>query len=263
MNILAVDDERIQLEELVDSIKEAIPEAEVTSFRKPKEALEYIKQLKSKDNRVDLAFLDIEMSGMNGLELAKELKDVNHKTNIVFVTGYSQYAVDAFSVTASDYIMKPVSKDGVLRAMERLRYPIIKNNKRLKVKCFGNFDLFADDKPVKFARTKTKELFAYLISKNGTRCSNNEIISVIWENENNTSDLQEYYRKLVLDLTQTFKSAEIEDVLIKERGFIAVVTDKLSCDMYDFINRDSSAINAYTGEFMSQYKWAKFEPFLT
>ena len=124
MNILAVDDERIQLEELEEAIKEAIPDAAVISFRKPKEALEYVKELKTKDSHVDLAFLDVEMSVMNGLELAKELKEIYKKTNIVFVTGYSQYAVDAFSVPACDYIMKPVSKDGVLKAMERLRNPI-------------------------------------------------------------------------------------------------------------------------------------------
>jgi len=91
MNILAVDDERIQLEELEGTIKEAIPDAQVTSFRKPKEALEYAKQLKAGNNCIDLAFLDIEMGNINGLELAKELKDISDKTNIVFVTGYSQY----------------------------------------------------------------------------------------------------------------------------------------------------------------------------
>ena len=90
MNILAVDDERIQLENLEEAIKEAIPDAVVTSFRKPKEALNYAIELKSKDNRVDLAFLDVEMSVMNGLELARELLDIYNKTNIVFVTGYSQ-----------------------------------------------------------------------------------------------------------------------------------------------------------------------------
>jgi len=262
MNVLAVDDERIQLENLEEAIKNAVPDAVLAYFKKPKEALDYAKQLETERSYVDLAFLDVEMGGMNGLELAKELKDIYGKTNIVFVTGYSQYAVDAFSVMASDYVMKPVSKDGVLKAKERLRNPIIKNNKKLRVKCFGNFDLYIDDKPVRFSRTKTKELFAYLVSKNGARCSNNEIINILWEDKDIPFDPQEYFRKLVIDLVHTFKDEKIDDVLIRERGFMAVAIDKIFCDMYDFINNDRKTVNTYTGEFMSQYKWAKFNPVL-
>ncbi|MCL2806290.1 MAG: response regulator [Treponema sp.] len=258
MNIIAVDDERIQLEELEKAIKEVIPDAAVTTFRKPKEALEYAKELKAKDSSVDLAFLDVEMSGMNGLELAKALKDVNDRTNIVFVTGYSHYAVDAFSVTASDYIMKPVSKDGVLKAMERLRNPIIKNNKRLRVQCLGNFDVFADDKPLRFPRSKAKEIFAYLVSKNGARCSNNEIIAAIWENREDTESLKSQFRQIVADLNQALKAEGFHDVLIKEHGYLAVAPDKFSCDLYDFRKAGSSAGNNYSGKFMMQYSWAEF-----
>jgi len=258
MKIIAVDDERIQLEELEEAIKEAIPDAEVISFRKSKEALSYVKELKTKNDSVDLAFLDIEMGGMNGLELAKELKDIYEKTNIVFVTGYSQYAVDAFSVPACDYIMKPVSKDGVLKGLERLRNPIIKNNKRLRVQCFGNFDVFVDNKPLRFSRSKAKEIFAYLVSKKGTRCSNNEIIAAIWENKNDTESLKSQFRQIVADLNYTLKTEGLHDILIKERGYLAVVPDKFSCDMYEFLKDGINSINNYKGKLMMQYSWAEF-----
>ena len=260
MNILAVDDERIQLEDLEEVIKEAIPDAVVASFRKPKEALDYAKHLKTKDSCVYLAFLDVEMSSMNGLELAKELKIIYEKTNIVFVTGYSQYAVDAFSVTASDYIMKPVSKDGILKAMERLRYPITKKDKRLRVQCFGNFDVFIDEKPVHFPRKKAKEVFAYLVSKNGARCSNNEIIAAIWENKYDTESLKSQFRQIVADLNFTLKTAGLNDILIKERGHLAVATDKFMCDMYDYLKTKNNSINNIKGKFMVQYSWAEFLP---
>jgi len=258
MNILAVDDERIQLEELEEAIKEAIPDAVVTAFRKPKEALNYVKEMKTKGINMDLAFLDVEMGVMNGLELAKELIDIYDKTNIVFVTGYSQYAVDAFSVTASDYIMKPVSKDGVLKAMERLRNPINKNDKRMRVQCFGNFDVFVDEKPLYFPRSKAKEIFAYLVSRNGARCSNNEIIAAIWEDRNDTESLKSQFRQIVADLNYALKTAGFNDVLIKEHGYLAVAPDKFSCDMYDLIKAGSGAVNNYAGKFMVQYSWAEF-----
>jgi len=258
MNILAVDDERIQLEELEEAIKNAVPDAMVTSFRKPKEALDYAKHLKTENKHINLAFLNIEMSVMNGLELAKELKNVYDMTNIVFVTGYSQYAVDAFSVPACDYILKPVSKERVLEALERLRNPIIKNEKRLRVQCFGNFDVFVDDKPLRFPRSKAKEIFAYLVSKNGARCSNNEIIAVIWENKDDSESLKSQFRQIVADLNHALKTAGLNDILIKEHGYLAVAPDKFSCDMYDFIKTGNNTVNNYKGKFMMQYSWAEF-----
>jgi len=195
---------------------------------------------------------------MNGLELAKELKNIYGKINIVFVTGYSEYAVDAFSVTASDYIMKPVSKDAVLKAMERLRYPINKDKKRLRVQCFGNFDVFVDDKPLRFPRTKAKEVFAYLVCKNGARCNVNEIIAVIWEDKDDSESLKSHFRQIVADLNQTLKTEGFHDVLIKEHGYLAIAPDKFNCDMYDFLKADINSIKNQKGKFLMQYSWAEF-----
>jgi len=99
MNILAIDDNVLALEELVSSIKEACPDDEIHSFSKPSELLDY-----AKENECDIAFLDIEMWGMNGIELAQKLKEIHAKINIIFVTGYSKYALDSYTVKASDSI---------------------------------------------------------------------------------------------------------------------------------------------------------------
>ena len=99
MNIIAVDDEKLALRDLTQILELVLPEASVSGFRTPQEALAHAWAVP-----VDIAFLDVEMKGMNGLELAKQLKDIRGRTNIVFATGFSQYAVDAFSVCASDYM---------------------------------------------------------------------------------------------------------------------------------------------------------------
>ena len=143
MKILCVDDEPLALQMLELSVKKAKPDAEVLSYRKPRELLEAARQ-----NGCDIAFLDIHMRGMNGVELAKELKAVNPKMNIIFVTGFSDYTGDAMSLHASGYIMKPVNKEKVERELSDLRFPIEpKSNALLRVQCFGNFGRAAPARP--------------------------------------------------------------------------------------------------------------------
>ena len=129
---------------------------------------------------------------------------------------------------------------------------------KVRVQTFGNFEVFVDGKPLRFARSKTKELFAYLVMRRGARCNNNEIVAVLWENKPDSPALQSQYRHLVSDLTKALKSADAEDVLFKQRGFLAIVPEKLSCDLYDFYATEANGANSYMGEFMMQYSWAEF-----
>jgi len=255
MSILAIDDNVLALEELVSSIKEACPNDEVHSFSKPSELLDF-----AKENVCEIAFLDIEMWGMNGIELAQKLKEIHNKINIVFVTGYSKYALDSYTVKASDYVMKPVTKEAVKEALENLRCPVKPEpDKRVRVQTFGNFEVFVDEHPVLFTRSKTKELFAYLISRKGTLCSNNEIIAAIWEEKDDSPSLQSHFRHLVADLIKTLKSLYVEDIIIRKWKQLAVVPDKLSCDFYEMLNGNPKAVNSYAGEFMAQYSWAEID----
>jgi len=255
MKILAIDDNVLALEELVSSIKEACPNDDIKEFSKPSELLAF-----AQENVCDIAFLDIEMWGMNGIELAQKLKEINNKTNIVFVTGYSKYAIDSYTVKASDYVMKPVTKEAVKEAMENLRCPVQASpDKRVRVQTFGNFEVFVDEHPVLFTRSKTKELFAYLVSRKGALCSNNEIIAVIWENKNDSPATQSHFRHLVADLIKTFQSLNVKDIIIKKWKHLAVAPDKMSCDFYEMLNSGAKASDSYAGEFMSQYSWAEID----
>jgi two-component SAPR family response regulator len=125
------------------------------------------------------------------------------------------------------------------------------------VQTFGNFEVFVDETPVFFTRSKTKELFAYIISRKGALCSNKEIIAAIWEDKDDSPALQSHFRHLVADLTKTFKAMNVDDIIIKEWKHLAVAPDKLSCDFYEMLNGSVRAVNAYSGEFMSQYSWAE------
>lgn len=177
MNIIAADDERIALQHLISSIHEAVPQAQAYGFNSGEEALAFVK-----NHVCEVAFLDIDMSDMNGITLAKQLKQVNPKINIIFVTAYKKYAMEALLLHSSGYVMKPATKEKIESELENLRYPVSMLTKhKVWIQCFGNFEIFADGDPIKFKYSRTKELLAFLVDRKGAFCSNREIISALWE----------------------------------------------------------------------------------
>ena len=87
-----------------------------TSVRQ--EAIDY-----AKANRVALAFLDIELGKTNGLELCRALLDINPRTNVVYLTAYSGYSLEAWDTGASGFMLKPITPEGVQAQLRNLRYP--------------------------------------------------------------------------------------------------------------------------------------------
>ena len=132
------------------------------------------------------------------------------------------------------------------------------SGKRLSVQCFGFFEVSADGKPLSFNREKTKELFAYLVCAKGKTVSNDELCSVLWEGEEINLSKKSYFRNMISDLQSMLKDAGAQDVLIKQRSALSIVTDKLECDYFSWLQGDPVAINAYRGEFMVQYSWSEF-----
>ena len=249
MRIIAVDDEKISLESLVSSIRAIVAEDEVVSFRYPEDALEYVKE-----NSCDIAFLDISMAGMTGVELAEELKKYNSEINIVFCTGYGTYRDAAFELHASGYLMKPITPEKVKSELENLRRPIFEK-KRLKVQTFGNFEVYVDGKPLAFKYRRTKELFAYLVDRVGAMCTVGEIIGILFEDEGGRED---YFQKLRRDLLSTLEEAGCECAIVHKRGMLGVVISELQCDYYDCLSGKRDFLSCYFGEYMTQYSFAEY-----
>ena len=250
MLIYAIDDEDNALEYIVRKIKAAEPEAEVLSFNKADEAIE-----SSKERPFDVAFMDIQMPGMTGIELAKKFKKINPKANMIFVTGYSEYTMDAFAVDASGYLLKPATKDQVRHALDNLRYPLtVEGGPSVCAQCFGDFDFFVNGKPVHFKYSRSKEVIAFLVDRKGARCTNDEVIINLWDDD---EDHSAYYRSLMKDIQDTFKSLGIEEVFDRQRDGAAIIADKIRCDYYDYLAGKPEGINAYKGEYMQQYSWAE------
>ncbi len=255
MRILCLDDEELALQMLELSIKKAKPDADVTAFDDQDELI-----MDAEKNGCDIAFLDIHMRGMNGVEVAKKLKEINPKMNIIFVTGFSEYAGDAMNMHASGYIMKPVSKAKVEKELADLRFPIVpKSDALLRVQCFGNFDVFTPDgEHVKFVRSKAKEMFAYLVHKQGASCTSREIFAALFEDEPYDEKNQNLMQTYIYALKKSLKNVGAEAALIHTYNAFAVNPEVLDCDYYRFKQLDAGAVNSYQNEYMSQYYWADF-----
>lgn len=119
INIIMVDDEKIILDGDIDILKDFFPNATFNGFTTAQSALAY-----AENNKVDLAFIDIEMGSMNGIELCRRLLDLNPRTNVIYLTGYSEYSIDAWATGASGFLLKPLSDEKVKQAIGMLRYPI-------------------------------------------------------------------------------------------------------------------------------------------
>ena len=251
MKIMAVDDEKHALDSIKESLAAVMPEAEVVTFQRGDYALDYAKQ-----NSVDVAFLDISMPVIGGVELAKELKRVNPQINIVFCTAYGDYAMDAVRLHASGYVLKPYADSEVKAELENLLHPVTPSMPKVYARCFGDFDLFVGGEAVIFSRSKSKEILAYLVSKNGGLVNRKDIAAAIF-GDDYTDKTQNYLVKLYNDLVKTLKSYGIENILVKGFNQYGVNANSFKCDYYDYKKGDPQAINAYKGEFMAQYEWAE------
>ena len=133
MIAIAVDDEKLMLYALVKAIKASPDISAVAEFTSCSKALEWVSS-----NNPDVAFLDINMRGMGGMELAQRILEIRPDCKIVFCTGYEKYAVEAFKLRVSGYLMKPVSAEDVQDEINHIK-GVRAKEKSLTVKCFGNF----------------------------------------------------------------------------------------------------------------------------
>ena len=248
MIAIAVDDEALMLGALVAAIEESADISEVTSFSDCEAALDFVKE-----RRIDVAFLDINMRGMGGLALAEKIISVRPDCRIVFCTGYEEYAIPAFKLHASGYLMKPISAEDVQGEIDNIKG--LRHKERvLDVKCFGNFEVYAKGEKLSFKRLKSKELFAFLIDRRGAGMTAKQICATLFPDDMDDNKNAAYIRQLVLDLKNTLKAVGAEGVLCHETPCYRIDTSLIKCDYISFLDTGKPE---FRGEYMSQYSWAE------
>lgn len=251
---LAVDDEPRALRDVCEALKEAIPDCELVAFSSPAKALEY-----GKTNPVDVAFLDIEMGRTSGLVLAKRFKDLNPDIHIIFVTSYEKYAVDAFRIHATGYLMKPVRADDIQRELTFIYGDsLTQESKKIRIQTFGGFDIYVNNELLSFKRSKSKELLAYLVDRRGLSITIREACDILFEDGTYDISRKNYFQTIIAELQSVLKNAGAEHILLKKRNSFAIDTTTFECDSYRFMEGDPIAVNNYRRDYMTCYSWAVF-----
>ena len=261
MYILALDDERYALASLAEKLKLVFPDAFLQKETQASSALSWAESLAQQGEELSYAFLDIQLRGMNGIEVARNLKALHPKVVLFFCTAYSEYAFDAFGLCAKGYLLKPILANDIERVLDEMvddwrasPNPLPKN---VRVQTFGNFGVFVDDTLLSFEREKAKELLAYLVDRHGAPVTTAQIATVLWEAPYDRK-LKNKTTAIISSLRNTLRSAGIESLLIKSWNNLALDVSKIKCDAYDFEKGDLLAINSFRGEYMVNYSWAEF-----
>ena len=252
MRIICVDDEHLALQDVLVQCR-SIPEVEqADGFTSGEQALEWLA-----GHPADIALLDIDMPGMDGIELAIRIREMKPETAVIFLTAYSQYAMQAFSLHASGYLMKPVDREKLAAEFAHARSSGNNLKKaRIEARTFGGFDLFVDGKLAFFRKAKCKELLAFLIDKQGSAVTRAEAFSALWEDRTYDRPMQKQLDTVIRLLRETLREYGIEEIFSMKSGTMRIIPEKISCDAYRLFSGDTDAVNSYHGSYMSSYSWA-------
>ena len=249
MKVILVDDEPLSLD-LFKIECGNMPGFEVAGFfDNAADALAY-----AQENPVDFALLDIDMPEMNGIELARRLRQLRPGMIVIFVTAHPEYSADAIHARADFVVFKPYEREDILDALERARLLSERQKKRVRFRTFGHFDLFVEGQLVSFKSSKAKELLALCVSRMGGEVTIHEMVETLWAD---SGDQGLGYRTTIKALSDTLKAAGADDVLRRKRSVLYLDTAQFDCDLMDFKAGKAEALNAYHGEFMQQYAWAR------
>lgn len=282
MKIICVDDEKNALENFEYFAQNRDDISSVNFFLNPAIAVEYIKT-----NEVDVAFLDISMPVMSGLELTKELHKINPDIEIVFITGYTEYTLEAFKNKARAYLTKPYTGEELNEVLDlvsnlvkgkKFRYhsehikkegnikppePILRTSTTKNimpavfVRTFGNFDLLYKGEVVEFKNAKSKELLAFLVDRRGGSITSRYIFTYLWEDKEYNAVTSTYVRRATTALVSTLKDLGIEYIIKNSRNSKSVDVTKFECDYYDIMAGNDTYLFEYNGYYMNEYSWAE------
>ena len=248
MKAIAVDDEIYMLETLQEAVSASSDIETVESFTSCSAALAY-----AADHPIDIAFLDINMRGIGGLGLAEKLMALHPRCKIVFCTGYEEYAVSAFQLHVSGYLMKPITQEAVQKEIDHIK-GVRATEKLLSIQCFGNFEVFHNGEILPFKRKKAKELLAVLIDRHGAGMTAKQICALLFPDDTDDTKNTAYLRQLILDLKNTLKMIGAEDVLQHDTPYYRIDTNLVRCDYLSFLETGKPEFH---GEYMTQYSWAE------
>lgn len=261
MHILAIDGTQTAPESLSRELKALFQEADIRAVHSFSSAVDWAAELAKQDKRLDYAFVDLCVDGDRGLETARHLKQLHPKLNLIFCADSKDYAYDAFTMCAKGYLLKPVLSGDIERVLDEMTPNWRKDllpPKQIRIRTFGHFAVFPGDKPMHFKREKAKELLAYLVDRQGSPVTTEQIAMILWEGELYDRRLKNKTTAVISSLRTSLAEYGIGDILLKTWNQLALDVTAVVCDAYAFEEGKPWAINAYRGEYMANYSWGEF-----
>ncbi|MEH6940235.1 response regulator [Bacillus sp. JJ722] len=275
---ILVDDEKLALDLMEKKLHKIGGIEVIGKFSDPESV---INEMKNLDFQV--AFLDIEMTGISGLDLAEIIQEWKSDIHIVFVTAYRDYAIQAFELNSIDYLLKPVLEGRLTKTIDRIVEQLELNNKNnltqdkptsstLEINCFNEFIVYNNKQPVKWKTAKVKELFAFFITHLGTYVNRDSIINQLWPDY----DYKKAKIQLHTCISHLRKMLDLlgynQSLTYSNQSYALNLTD-FYCDaieleeilnMHTNISKDNiilleNAVQKYVGEYMetNEYEWAQ------
>lgn len=229
-------------------------------FNDSAETLKYVSR-----HRVEAAFINIELNGMDGLQLGEKLRELNPKIVLVFFIEHTEYILEALRIKADGYMIRPYTMEDLTWTMGNAKLLSRRQKKPAYIRTFGRFDLFINGELVIFSNKKAKELLALCVDNKGGVVTMEEAVDKLWENRLYDEKVKNLYRRAVMDLNKIFSTYGIKDVFVKKRVACWINYANVDCDYYMWIEENilsgtgksvRSGIDT-RGGYMTEYSWAE------
>jgi len=228
IRIAAVDDEEHALERFQRMAAKHTGLELCGLFDTGEKLLEYLAE-----EPLDAVFLDIEMPGFNGLQLSGQILALNETIDIIFITAFNQYAVEAFELQAMDYMLKPLTEERLAKTVRRLLQPkrIVRQSNKPFIQCFGGFEVFVNGEALSWKNSKAKEVLAFLVHKGGVPVNWEKIADAVWP-DYDAEKAQTNFHATTYLLRKRLAEAGISQILQNARGNYCIVIEHVDCDFY-------------------------------
>jgi two-component system LytT family response regulator len=277
MKVILIDDERLALNFLEHQLIKIADIDVIGKFVDPimgKEKILY--------EDVDVVFLDINLSEINGLELAEQILETKPKLNIVFVTAYDEYAVKAFELNALDYVVKPIGTERLSKTMERTRERVTPDNASptispIQMKLFRQVLIESAEQqftPMLWRTTRAQELFLYLLQHRGQLVRKSVLIDLLWPEYELSKVYSQLYtavyhiRKSLEQFGDRFQISNTMEGYILNIKNVVIDVEEWENNLHseppitsETINRYKELKDLYTGDYLQEYDywWAESE----
>lgn len=251
MHIIYVDDEKPAIDNFRLTTANFPEISTLHTFQSGEEALQF-----SGENTVDAAFLDMEMPGIHGLTLARKLKQQNPRIRVIFVTAFSRYAMEAWEVDATGYLLKPYTAAEIRKELSKCTYRPLPSH-RMVIETIPTLSVMVDGVPFFIPGAKMREMLALLVDRGEHGFTVGEAIACLWPERAADAGTQSLFRMTYKRLVVALESVGVDDVVATTENRRYLKTAQVDCDLYRILAGDKQEARKYSGEYLREYSWAE------